>query len=84
VNSLRRSGAVGTWCNRLRSERGVDKLANAPSPIHNAQRLRWRHLEGFVSATQIVMRDVQREPMTNERGRQMRQPLLKLSGRPVV
>jgi hypothetical protein len=45
----------------LRSKRSVDKLANGPSAIHNAQRLGWRRLDGFVNTAQIVMRDVQRD-----------------------
>ena len=43
MNSLRRSGAVGTR-DRLCSERSVDKHPDGPSPIDNARRLRWRRL----------------------------------------
>ena len=54
------------WCSRdrrngLRGERSVNKLPNGPSPINDAQRLRWGRLEGFVNAAEIIMRDVQRD-----------------------
>ncbi|SHL60157.1 hypothetical protein SAMN05444159_6335 [Bradyrhizobium lablabi] len=41
-------------------ERRVHKLRNGPSLIGNAQRLRWRRAQGFMSAAQIVMRNIQR------------------------
>jgi hypothetical protein len=47
--------------NRLGSERSVNKLADAPSTISNGNRLCRRHLEGFVNAAKIVVRDVQRD-----------------------
>jgi hypothetical protein len=49
------------WRNGLRSQRSVDKLANGPSAINDAQRLRWRRLEGFMNTAQIVVGDVQRD-----------------------
>ena len=48
-------------CNGLRGQRSVDKLPDGPSAIDNAQRLRWRRLEGFVDTAEIVMRDIQRD-----------------------
>ena len=43
------------------SERGVHKLRNAPSSIGHANSLRWRHAEGCMHTTQIIVRDVQRD-----------------------
>ena len=42
------------------SKRGVHKLRNSPSAIRNAQSLRWRRTQGFMSAAEIVVSDVQR------------------------
>lgn len=47
--------------NRLRGERSVDKLPNRPSPVDNAQRLRWGGLESFVDTAEVVVRNVQRD-----------------------
>ena len=58
VNNLRRSGAVGTGAMGCVASAASISSPMAPSPIHNAQRLRWRHLEGFMSTAEIVMGDV--------------------------
>jgi hypothetical protein len=42
-------------------KRGVHKLRNAPSPIDNANGLRWRRAQGFMNPAEIVVSDVQRD-----------------------
>ena len=39
----------------------VHKLRDSPSPIRNAQRLRWRCAQCLMGAAEIVMRNIQRD-----------------------
>jgi hypothetical protein len=41
------------------SERGVNELSNTPSPIGNADGLRWRGADGFVDTAEVIVRHVQ-------------------------
>ena|SRR6476660_3085651 len=47
--------------NRLSCQCRVDKGADGPSPISNANGLRWRRLKGLMDAAEIVMGDAQRD-----------------------
>lgn len=56
--SIRRRLSGQRWRD---SECGVHKLTDAPNPIRNANSLRWRRAQGFMSATEVVVCDVQRD-----------------------
>ena len=46
---------------RGNGKRCIHKLRNAPSPIGDANGLRWRRAQGLMNAAKIVVSDVQRD-----------------------
>ena len=50
------------FCGQLRGhrERRINKLTNAPRLVRNAQRLRWRRAQGFVSAPKFTAGELRR------------------------
>jgi hypothetical protein len=57
----RRSGGVSIGNAGATAGAASTSCGNGPSAIGNAECLRWRHAQGFMSAAEVVMCNVQRD-----------------------